>query len=101
EPGRVFGQRTLEQREVEPRDVLGDVDQRIVGNRVEEDGGVSQAEVDVDQRHRVPRVGRQGATQVHRDAGGAHSAGGPGNGNDGAAAELALATAVAVFADSL
>ena len=49
----VLGQRALEQREVEPRDVLGDVDQRVVGNRVEEHVGVAQAQVEVDQGHGV------------------------------------------------
>ena len=39
----VLGERPLEQREVEPRDVLGDIDQRVVGNRVEEHVGVAEA----------------------------------------------------------
>ena len=97
----VLGQRSLEQREVEPRDVLGHVDQRVVGNRVEEHVGVAQAQVEIDQGHGVLRVGRQDAAQVDRQAGGAHAAGRAGHGDHRAAASLAVAAAEAVVADPL
>ena len=97
----VLGQRSLEQREVEPRDVLGDVDQRVVGNRVEEHVGVAQAQVEVDQGHGVSRIGRQDAAQVDGQAGRADAAGGAGHGDHGAAASLAVAAAETLVADAL
>ena len=97
----VLRQRPLQQREVEPRDVLGDVDQRVVGNRVEEHVGVAQAQVEVDQRDGVARIGGQDAAQVDGQAGGAHAAGGAGHGDHGAAARLAVAAAEALVADAL
>ena len=89
QPRRMLGQRPLEQREVEPRDVLRHVDQRVVGNRVQKDVGVSQAHVEVDQGHAVPLVGGQRAAQVHRHAGRAHAAGGSGHRDDRARARAA------------
>ena len=53
QPRSVLGERALEQREVEPRDVLHHVEQRVVGNRVQKDVGVSQAQIEVDQGHRA------------------------------------------------
>ena len=47
----VLRERPLEQREVEPRDVLRDVGQRVLGDRVEVDVGVAQASG----RGRAPR----------------------------------------------
>ena len=62
QPRGVFGQRPLQQREVEPRDVLRHVDQRVVGNRVEKHVGVAQAQVEVDQGH-ASCVGSAARTQ--------------------------------------
>ena len=45
----VLRERALEQRQVEPADVLGDVGERVFGNRVEKHVGVAQAQVEVQQ----------------------------------------------------
>ncbi len=99
-PRGMLRQRSLQQAEVQAGDVLGHVDQRVVGNGVEEDVGVAQAEVEVDQGDGVLRVLGQHAGQVHGQAGIAHAAQRTGHGHDLAAAGPALAGAVAAFADA-
>ena len=47
--GIVLGERTLEQRKIEPVDVLSDVGKRVFGNRVEEHVGVAQAQVEIEE----------------------------------------------------
>ncbi len=54
--GGVLGERSLEEREVEPRDVLCHVYQRVVGDRVEKDVGVAETQVEVYERDGVLRV---------------------------------------------
>ena len=64
--GVVLRERALEQREVEPGDVLGDVGERVVGNRVEEDVGVAQAQVEVEQDDGVFFVRRRARSRGSR-----------------------------------
>ena len=89
EPRRVLGHRPLEQLEVEPRDILDDIDHRVVGDGVQKHVGVTQRQVEVDQGHGVGFVGRQDAAQVDGQAGRPHAAGGAGHGQHLAAARLA------------
>ena len=55
-------------------DFMGDVDQRVVGDGVEEDVGVSQREVEVDQGHRVPRPLGEDAPHIDAEAGASNAA---------------------------
>ncbi len=89
----MFRQRPLQEAEVQPRDVLGHVDQRVVGNGVEKDVGIAEAEIEIDKRDRVLRVLGQDAGQVHGQAGVAHAAQRTGHGDDLAAARAVLAAA--------
>ena len=62
----VLGERPLEQRQVEPADVLRDVGERVFGNRVEEHVGVAQAQVEVEQHDRVGRDRRPASSPGSR-----------------------------------
>ena len=86
-------------REVEPRDVLGHVDQGVVGNGVEEHVGIAQAKIEIDQGDGVLLVLGQDAAQIDGQAGGAHAADGAGHGDDLAAAGPVFAGTEAAFAD--
>ncbi len=97
--GGMLRQRPLQEAEVQAGDVLGHVDQRVVGDGVQEHVGVAQAEVEVHQRDRVLRVLGQHAGEVHRQAGVAHAAQRAGHGHDLASAGTVLAGAVAALAD--
>ena len=67
-------------------DVLGDVGQRVFGNRVEEHVGVAEAQVEVEQDDGVVFVGGQRAAQVDGQARRADAAGRAGDGDHRAAA---------------
>ena len=95
----MFRQRAFQQREVQPRDVLGHVDQRVVGDRVEEHVGVAQAEVEIHQDDGVLRILGEDAAEIDRQAGRAHAADGAGHGDHLAAAGAVLAVSEAAFAD--
>ncbi len=97
----MFGERAFEKREVEPSDVLGDIDERVVGNCVEEDVGVAQAQIEVDENDGVIRVFRERAADIHGQTRGAHAAGGAANGDDHAAARFGLAPPEAALANPL
>jgi len=70
--GGMLRQRAFQQGEIEPRNVLGHVHQRIVGNRVEKHVGVAQAEIEIDQGHGVFRILSEDATEVDGQTGRAH-----------------------------
>ena len=50
---RVLGQRPFQEREVESRNVLGNVDQRVIGNRVEQNICVAERKIQVDQHNLI------------------------------------------------
>ena len=99
--GRMFGHGLLEQGEVHPRHVLGDVGQRVIGNRIQKDVGIAQRQIQIDQGNRIGFVGRQGTTQVDGQAGGADTATGAGNGDAGTAACLWLHRTGSLMQDPL
>ena len=99
--GVVLGERALEQREVEAVDVLGDVGKRVFGNCVEEDVGVAEAQVEVQQDDRVFRVRGERAAEVHGEARRADAARGAGDGDDRAGWARVARAAGALPGDTL
>ena len=84
-------QRSLEQRIVEPRDVLGHVLNRVIGNDVEPDVGIAEGEIEIDDDDAVLLVAGQNAAQVDRQRRAAHAAAGAGDGDHLARADLPFA----------
>jgi len=62
-------------------DVLGDVNQGIVGNRIEKHVGIAETKIEIDQGYGVLRVLGEDATKVDGQTGRAHAAGRAGDGD--------------------
>ena len=80
--GGVLGQRTPQERHVEPVNVHGHVSQRVIGDQVQGHVGVAQGQIEVHQGDVVVVLLGQVAAEVDAQAGAAHAAAGADDGND-------------------
>src|SRR5262245_29505180 len=78
----VLRQRPFEQCEVESREVLRDINERVVGNTIEAHVGVAQGHVQIDQHGAIALLLSQDATEIDRQAGRAYTACGAANSDD-------------------